>query len=235
MQQSDGALGVNPELSRPGWATPYAILVWQALGGRDRPRWRAAGWLIDQRGGILPGDPPGTRQVLGHDPTLVGWPWVAGTHSWLEPTALSILALQREGLGEHPRLAEGTLLLRDRALPHGGWNYGNKTVFGRELRPQPGPTGLALVALSARKGELRPPCVDPALAYLQRTLPEINSLLSLGWGVLGLRAWRACPREAETWLAQAYAQHGSKRDAAMGIGLLLLAGSANPFGLEEPQ
>ena len=41
-------------------------------------------------------------------------------------------------------------MIIDRALPHGGWNYGNKVVFGHELRPQPGPTGMALLALATR-------------------------------------------------------------------------------------
>ena len=73
--------------------------------------------------------------MIGHDSTLVGWPWVDGTHSWLEPTALAILALCREGLGDHPRVAAGIALILDRALEDGGWNYGGKAVFGRSAAP----------------------------------------------------------------------------------------------------
>ena len=88
---------------------------------------------------------------------------------------MAVMALTREGLGAHPRVEEGSRLILDRALPHGGWNYGNKRVFGQELRPQPGPTGLALVALATRKHEYRPRSVDPAIDYLIRTLPEVRA------------------------------------------------------------
>jgi hypothetical protein len=173
--------------------------------------------------------------VLGHDPTLVGWPWIEGTHSWLEPTALAVLALSREGLGDHPRVAEGLAVVRDRSLAHGGWNYGNRTVFNRELRPQPGPTGLALLALSASPSTVRPHCVDLALKYLHRALPEVRAMTYLGWAVLGLRAWKACPGEAATWLAESYSLHASARDATVGLGLLLLAAGGPVLAQKEPR
>ena len=31
---------------------------------------------------------------------LVGWPWVADTHSWLEPTALAVTVIWRTDRGE---------------------------------------------------------------------------------------------------------------------------------------
>ena len=45
-------------------------------------------------------------------------PGSSGTHSWVEPTALAVLALRREGLGSHARVQEGVRLLRDRAHRH---------------------------------------------------------------------------------------------------------------------
>lgn len=140
----------------PGWATPYALLLWGGLGGFDPQRRRAREWLVGLEGRPQPLSAEG-RGMIGHDPTLVGWPWVTETHSWLEPTALAILALCREGLVEHPRVGWGIGLIVNRAIPGGGWNYGNKTMFGRTLRPQPGPTGLALLALAARSLDIRRP------------------------------------------------------------------------------
>src|SRR5262249_10379671 len=148
---------------------------------------------------------PENRGVIGHDTSLIGWPWVEGTHSWLEPTALAILALAGEGLGDHPRVRDGVRLILDRAIPSGGWNYGNKAVFGRMLRPQPGPTGMALLALAGRAGGQASPAVTRALDYLRGTLPAVRAAVSLGWGVLGLRAAGACPAQAQSWLAEAYA------------------------------
>src|SRR5262249_53341528 len=41
MQGSDGSLGVSPTLPSPGWATPYAILLWGALDMHGNERQRA--------------------------------------------------------------------------------------------------------------------------------------------------------------------------------------------------
>ena len=140
---------------------------------------------------------------------------------------MAVTALAAEGLGAHPRVEEGSRLILDRALPHGGWNYGNRRVFGQELRPHPGPTGLALLALAALRHEIRPRSVDQAIGYLIRTLPEVRAPVSLGWGVLGLRAWDAAPAESNQWLVRSHAAHTGRNDAACGLGLLLLAAAGH--------
>jgi hypothetical protein len=225
LQQPDGPLGISPGLAAPHWTTPHAILFWAALGRCDAPRDRAVRWLLGQRG-IATADPMG---VFGHDTSLIGWPWVEDTHSWLEPTALAVLALRRQGLGDHARTREGLQLIRNRAIRTGGWNYGNSTVLGRTLRPQPGPTGLALLALA---GIDRPsPAVGRAIAYLQATLPEVRSAPSLCWGLLGLRAWGRRPAEAGSWLAEAHALAHHRGDSASRLALLLLAASDRALGV----
>jgi hypothetical protein len=228
MQRADGSLGVALDVAAPGWPTAYALLLWTILEHHTNPRRRAAAWLLAEKGQPIPSEEPSAGSIVGHDPSLIGWPWIDGTHSWLEPTALAILALAREGLAAHARVAEGVRLLFDRALPHGGWNYGNRSVFGRELRPQPGPTGLALLALAVVSSTERPGPVDQAINYLRNTLPEINAPISLGWGVLGLRAWDCCPQEAAAWLCRSYALHSSRCDSTSGLGLLLMAHEAGP-------
>ena len=230
MQNPDGSLGVCPVLPKPGWATPYAILLWSALDTLAMERKRAAAWLLAQNG--LPLPPPDVgRSPFGHDTTLVGWPWIENTHSWLEPTALAILALGRLAILEHPRVDDGMRVIIDRALPHGGWNYGNTVVFGRELRPQPGPTGMALLALATRASKRRPREVDQGIEYLGQILPGVTAPLSLGWGVLGLRAWDAAPPAAQDWLSQSHASVAGRCDSAVGLGLLLLAGGERALEL----
>ena len=230
IQGSNGALGLSPTQPAPGWTTPLGVLLWQAEGGHGPQSRRAVEWLLQQEGERLsPADDP--DHIVGHDTTLVGWPWVAGTHSWIEPTVLAVLALRCAGLGTHPRVVEGYRLIRDRAIVSGGWNYGNPSAFGHPLRPQPAPTGLALLALAHR--DPRTPIVERAIRYLHETLPGVRASASLGWGLLGLRAWSSAPDEAEYWLAEAYHRATGRPDAAPKLSLLLLAGGEHALELFE--
>jgi hypothetical protein len=184
--------------------------------------------LLDQKGVAVP-NPAAPERTVGHDTAIVGWPWVGETHSWLEPTAVAILALRREAQVDHPRVHEGLRLIHDRAIPSGGWNYGNNIAFGRDLRPQPGPTGLALLALAGL--DRRTEIVARAVGYLQASLPTTRAAQSLSWGVLGLRAWGCCPGAAADWLALAFEQSLRRRDSTMPPAHLLLAAGERPLEL----
>jgi hypothetical protein len=232
IQHADGSIPVAPEIQNPAWATSHALLFWSALSGFETARHRATIRLLRTEGRNLPRNDPAAA-LFGHDLTAVGWPWVEGTHSWVEPTAMAILALCHEGLASHPRVAAGIHLLLDRSLNGGGWNFGNSVVFGRELRPQPGPSGLALLALAVRH-EDSPEC-RRGIDYLRATLREVRTCVSLSWGVLGLRAWDACPRESADWLAESYRRCCGRSDQAAGLGLLLLAAAEPALELLIPR
>jgi hypothetical protein len=227
-QQPDGSLGLSPEQPTPGWMTPYAILAWKALGVQEAPATRAVEWLLGQKGRTLAqGDDP--EGIAGHDTPLVGWPWVADTHSWLEPTALAVLALGVAGQGDHPRVREGLRLIRNRAVESGGWNYGNRAVFGHPLRAQPAPTGLALLALATN--DPRTPTVEGGLRYLQAVLPGVRAPASLGWGLLGLRAWGVIPEASRRWLEEAYAAVAGRLDVAPLLAPLILSDARDTLRL----
>ena len=96
---------------------------------------RLATALAAMKGVKLP--PSSTNR---QDNALQGWPWVANTFSWVEPTAWCVLALRKwthahrdASIGE--RVMEGERLLLDRVCRNGGWNYGNSNVLGKELAP----------------------------------------------------------------------------------------------------
>ena len=75
---------------------------------------------------------------------------------------------------------------------------GNPIVFGTPLRALPAPTGLALLALAAAGKPV--PAIGPAIRFLQHALSQTLAPVSLGWGLLGLRAWGAEPRgSASGW------------------------------------
>ena len=112
IQHSDGSLPVapGPQFSG-GWPTPLAVLLWSVLTGYEVQASRARSWLLSRKGEAISVD-KSANVSLGHDPRLVGWPWVESTHSWLEPTACAILALCRFGLAGHPRVTAGVELIR---------------------------------------------------------------------------------------------------------------------------
>ncbi|HEY2158757.1 MAG TPA: hypothetical protein VGH33_24210 [Isosphaeraceae bacterium] len=232
LQRRDGSLGVVATMTMPGWATSFALLLWQAVGGFDDERRRAAAWLLGERVATTPRAAEPDR-ITGHDPSVPGWPWVEDTHPWVEPTAMALLALAREGFIGHPRVSDGERLLRDREIATGGWNYGNTAVFGRALRPQPAPTGLSLLALAACGGKRRE--VGTSLDYLRGSLPTVRAAISLGWGVLGLRAWGCSPAQAEEWLSESAEAVLGREDAAPRLGLLLIASAASGVGLLVPR
>lgn len=226
--QSRGGL-VAAVAARPeaGWATAYACLLWAALDSSRPAREAATQWLLASEGATMPTANDGT---VSQDNRLVGWPWIGGTASWVEPTALALLALGVERKLDHPRASAGLAVIRDRAIPGGGWNMGNPVVFGTPLRPLPAPTGLALLAL-ARAGAATEPTIGPAIDYLHQALPGTRAATSLGWGLLGLRAWGAVPEGAARWLAESCAETIEKPRGAVGLALLLLAADDAGIGL----
>jgi hypothetical protein len=143
----DGRLSVSPNHPQAFWPTPLAILVWHASPSHREPQSRALEFLLATAGKHWK---KGEDAVIYHDPSIIGWPWIEDTHSWVEPTAVVLMALDVTGYGDHERAREARLMLLDRQLELGGWNYGNTSVFGQRLRPMAESTGLALNALARR-------------------------------------------------------------------------------------
>jgi hypothetical protein len=233
LQQRDGALGIAPDLPQPRWTTALGVLVWSATGAADAARHKALEWLLSTQGNTWT---PQVAEPFGHDPRIAGWPWVEGTHSWLEPTALAVLALSRAGRKEHERTRDGRRLIRDRVIRSGGWNYGNSTVFGADLRPHPAPTGLALLAL-AETDDADSQIVAASCAYLERILPTTRAPQSLCLGTLALAAWGRRPVAADDWLVAAHAGAARRSNSIAELAYLLLAAGSRSLellGIERP-
>jgi hypothetical protein len=224
-QQADGRVSLSPPHPEAFWLTSLAILAWHQAPDYREAQARACHFLLTHTGRHWrrPPDAP-----YGHDTSLKGWPWIADTHSWVEPTALAVLALRITGRGEHARVKEAIRLLLDRQLPGGGWNYGNTSTFGRELLPFPESTGLALNAL---RGMAPPPQIQKSLDYLQSRLQEVRTPLALGWGLMGLASWGREPAGAGDWIGECLERqkrYGPYDTAAFS---LLLVASRAPQGL----
>ena len=113
------------------WATALAVNTLSILDAESgtyadsldaliRLRPLEASWLVSLKFRFL------DRQVQ-FDPRKYGWPWVPDTVSWVAPTAMALIALERvkrqglvRGSELQTRLRLGTEMLIDRACPEAG-------------------------------------------------------------------------------------------------------------------
>ena len=225
LQAANGSVGVCEGQPTPAWTTSLAMLAWLSVApGEDKSSVdRAAAWALSFKGTPIPRTAQSIAD-LGHDTTLIGWPWCEGTHSWLEPTAFFVLALKSIGRAEHARTREAVRLLLDRQLATGGCNYGNTVVLGQPLRPHVQPTGIVLLALAGeRDGAAK---TAKSLVYLRGAISAETTTTSLAWALLGLAAHRQTPIEAEEWLAAAARRTLDRDKAPHKLALLALAALA---------
>lgn len=185
-QRSSGFLTDLPEL--PPNLAANGLVAWlmaseAAVGGPQREALISS--IIGLKGvTAAAGDP---RQ----DNSLQAWPWMPGTFSWVEPTAWCLL-----GLKTNPRFAaspqararilEAERLLDNRCCDIGGWNYGNASALGQDLRPHVPPTALALLALQNRRDQRS---VAKSLAFLEHARLSEQSGLALGLTTLCLHVY----------------------------------------------
>ncbi|MEX0613597.1 MAG: hypothetical protein WD738_20730 [Pirellulales bacterium] len=222
LQADGGSIGISPARHTPCWPTSLAILLWQAVEratGRDkyaRSIERAVQWALAERGRTRRRGP-----LARHDTTLAGWSWAENTHSWVEPTAMFVLALKAVGHGRHPRTREAIRLLSDRLLPTGGCNYGNTIVLDQVLLPHVQPTGLAMMAFA--DDELADPRIELSLNYLEQELQPETTTASLCFGILGLAAHNRHPVDGYAWLENAYRRVLDQGPGCYKLALLSLA------------
>jgi hypothetical protein len=165
----DGSIGLNREFPHEGlWNSPLLAIAAHHLSLKAE-RDAAIDFVIKVRSISLKRSPDNDLNT-----ELVGWPWVPDTFGWVEPTSWALLSLSIAGKDDHPRAMEARRLLEDRCIPEGGWNYGNRMVFGHVLMPFWETTALALLAL----GESNKNLTDRNLDLLERSLSEIHSLFS---------------------------------------------------------
>jgi len=182
-QFPDGRVPILPQRPEAAWPTIVSLLAWSPDPAFAGPAAKAAAWLTGHPGAAW------ARQdnaVVGHDTSLRGWAWIDGTHSWVEPTSLVMLALSPRPDAPKDALDEAVRLLLNRQLPTGGWNYGNTRVFHNILLPIPECTGHALAALGGRTA---PAAVAASLDYLAGPECAVATPLAAAWRAFGLGAF----------------------------------------------
>jgi hypothetical protein len=195
-QWGDGRFSMSKDSPLSFWPTPIALLGLLRSSDFKENKTKALEFLLRVSGlhwKRSPGDP------AKHDTSLLGWPWIGATHSWVIPTAITITTLRAYGFEKHARVTTGVQMILDRQLSTGGWNYGNTIVFNSELRPFPECTGYALNALHGLVSEEK---IAQSLTYLIGRMGVIRTPISLSWTALGLGAWSRRPPETEVWIAE---------------------------------
>jgi len=182
------------------WTTSLALLALLTAGQLKRETRDAVIWLISD----LPREAHWIwrwrfRTVdnrVSFNPAKFGWSWVAGTTSWVIPTAFAVIALKRSRGGnldvaariDH-RIDRATEMLLDRTCPEGGWNSGNGLVFGVPVAAHLDATAIALLAL---RSHCRNTEVEGALRWLVRAVRGCPSPYSLAWAIITLKAYENC-------------------------------------------
>lgn len=142
------------------------------------------------------------------DSTLQGWPWVQETFSWVEPTAWCLLALKR-AVRRTPtpaaasRQNEAERLLANRMCTGGGWNFGNATALGQDLRAYVPTTAIALLALQDRRDR---PEVQQSLTWLRAERLSEPGTMSLALVSICLRRYGVETDDVDERLEDAVAQ-----------------------------
>ena len=227
-QDSDGRVSMSREHEEAFWPTALSVLAWNGSQAHESHCSLGVQFLLRTTGHHWRKEP---NDPSGHDPNIPGWPWIDGTHSWIEPTALAVIALKAVGQGQHDRVREAAEMMLDRQLPHGGWNYGNTTVFGRELHPMPESTGAALAGLT---GQVEPGTVGRSLDYLQGEVDRLRTPVSSGWALFGLAVWDRWPSNGAALVERCLAnqsRYGEYDTSA--LGLLLLAALEGESGIKS--
>lgn len=183
-QQENGSVLMAEEESAAVWITYVAAWAWQGMPEFEVCAKKALNYILSISGNWSYINAWG----MAHDQSLKGWPWVAGTSSWVDSTALALLALRSAGLEGHGRYVEGIKLLKNRELPSGGWNCGNTIVYGTELRPTPESTAMALTLLDIRNARH-----VSSVQLLRQYLRPATGPLTLAWGLMAIGTKKDLP------------------------------------------
>ena len=192
-QQDDGGFRPGAEIQLSCWATALVVTLHCVHGVTDARFQKGVGWLLGSKGieggwmeralGLV------MKLPVEYDRRHKGWPWLADTASWVEPTAHSVLALKKAAskvsvplLKE--RVLEGERMMLDRRSTDGGWNYGNRRVLRTDLPSYPETTAVALLGL---QGSLLMKDHQPAVAAAEKHWTETKSRLAKAWLTISLR------------------------------------------------
>lgn len=196
-QLRDGSWPSTSEQEKGCWVT--ALACWALAAQEQTSEVISPGirWLCERR----PGDSglvwrwirhlTAAGRITAQDSSCFGWGWTPGTASWVEPTAITLIALASCPATLLPSAAQtrrqiAEAMLYDRMCRGGGWNCGNPMVYGVPGEPLIAPTVWTLLAL--RANPLRPEN-RTSLDWLEKNWMKVKSPAALALAQLGLSAY----------------------------------------------
>jgi hypothetical protein len=200
-QLPDGSWPAIGGMTSGSWVTSLACIFLSRCGEDRRAVDAGLKWLCDD----YPRDSSFWQKFLGRfaskkdlvtqNDEYRGWGWTPRTSSWVEPTALALIAFARANppqlasqIEQRRALAVG--LLYDRMCAGGGWNCGNPRVYGVDGQALILPTCWALLAL---RDATEHPNRRVSLEWLERQISGIRSAGSLAAAILTLESYGIHP------------------------------------------
>ena len=221
-QHVDGGWGYNSRDKESGWQTAWAVLALARSGEKGDVSNRGVKWLLSVKTLQLSEDTlQAGKKILTIDLSLRGWPWLPGQATWIEPTALAMLALESaQDAVVTPRIHEALRYIQDRRCPGGGWNVGNPVMFNSALPARVHTTALVLLAFL----KLSPKNVHPEdIEILRSEMRRDGGVLGLAFGLLALRTLGQDDAAAEVNLSKLQGQNGGWANDPYKTALVLLA------------
>ena len=173
-QRSDGGFVVGPDKVLNDSPTPLAALALSPGAARER----ALDYVVAHQAPAL-----GADDRIPHDPKTRGWGWTSTTFAWVEPSARALLVLKLLR-PKAEQIADGNAVMSDRECHGGGWNYGNKQVFGTLYEPFLQTTAAGLLSVQDRTDGIR----ERAVAVVGRLWRAEPGGLGLGQASAALHA-----------------------------------------------
>jgi hypothetical protein len=211
-QHDDGGWGFNSSDPESAWQTAWALLALRLSGEAGDSADKGVKWLLSATAMEFGEESMQFgRKVLAIDFSLRGWPWLPGEATFIEPTALALLALHsiRGSTEAKGRINEAVRYIQDRRCPEGGWNVGNPVMFNSPLPARAHPTALVLLALS----RFAPGTINSQdIKALRSAMHRDGGALGLAWGLLALRTMGEDDKLEETRLASMQGQNGGWAD-----------------------
>jgi hypothetical protein len=96
-QNEDGGWGVTQDDPESGWQTAWALIALGVSNSNVDPIIPGVDWLTHVATNQISEEDFRKSQIpASDDPGAMVWPWMPGQVCWIEPTAMSILALQKQ-------------------------------------------------------------------------------------------------------------------------------------------